>query len=421
MQAHASPSRSWKKTFLLVWGGQSVSLLGSNLVQFALVWYLTEQTGSATILVIASLMNLLPMMLLGPFAGALVDRWSRRRVMVAADALAAGLSILLGYLFWADVARIWHIYLILLVRAVGGAFQFPAMQASISLMVPERHLSRVAGWNQTVSGLINIAGPPLGAALLALLPMYGVLAVDVGTALIAILPLLFIRLPYPPNQDRKAFVPPRELLRDVQLGLRYVRCWHGMVWVMGIAVLVNLIVNPAYTLTPLLVTRIFKGGAFELGILDAAWGIGVVVSGAVLGIWGGFRKRIWTALAGVTGLGFGVLLMGSAPSGWFWVTLLGMGIAGLMNPLVIGSFFAILQARVAPEIQGRIITLSLSFSSAATFLGMVISAPAADLIGIRLWFLAGGGIILASGIAAFSSRSIQSIEDNAPLYEKVCS
>ena len=187
----------WAASFFTIWTGQALSLLGSRLAQFALVWWVTETTGSATTLATATLAALLPEVLLGPFAGALVDRWNRRRVLIIADGCIALLSVGVVYLFWSGNIRIWHIYLIMIARSLGGVFHWPAMQSSTSLMVPKEQLARVAGMNQTLFGALNIVAPPLGALLLTLLPLHGVMAIDVVTALLAILPLAFIAIPQP--------------------------------------------------------------------------------------------------------------------------------------------------------------------------------------------------------------------------------
>ena len=134
-------------------------------MQFALVWWLTETTGSATVLAFASIVAVLPRVFLGPIAGALVDRWNRRLVMMVADSVIALAVVVLAVLYALDAVQIWHIYLLMFIRAAGGAFHWPAMQASTTLMVPERHLSRVAGLNQTLNGVANILSPPLGALL----------------------------------------------------------------------------------------------------------------------------------------------------------------------------------------------------------------------------------------------------------------
>jgi DHA3 family macrolide efflux protein-like MFS transporter len=190
----------WQIPFFSIWTGQQFSLIGSSLAQFALVWWLTETTGSATVLATGTLISLLPGVFLGPFVGALVDRWDRRRVMIVADGLIALVSAWLAYLFWTGAMRVEHVYVIMLARAIGGAFHWPAMQASTSLMVPDEHLSRVAGLNQTMQGAVSIVSPPLGALLLGILPLHFIMAIDVITAAFAIAPLFFVGIPQPPRR-----------------------------------------------------------------------------------------------------------------------------------------------------------------------------------------------------------------------------
>src|SRR5690606_38700927 len=148
--------------------GQAFSLLGSQLVQFALVWWLSKTTGSATVLATASLVGFLPQVFLGPVVGAMVDRWSWRVIMLLSGFLVALATVVLVVLFWTGAIEVWHVYAVMFVRAVGGGFHGPAMAASTSLMVPNEHLSRVQGLNQMLSGAMNIGSAPLGALLLSL-------------------------------------------------------------------------------------------------------------------------------------------------------------------------------------------------------------------------------------------------------------
>ncbi len=187
----------WKRRFFTIWTGQAVSLFGSTLVQFALVWWLTKETGSATILATATLVALLPQIFLSPIAGALIDRWNRRRVLIIADGAIALFSLGLAVLFLLGKEQVWQIYVIMFIRSLGGAFHWPTMQASTSLMVPDSQLSRVAGLNQALQGAMSIVAPPLGALLLSALPMYGIILIDVVTACFAITPLFFIPIPQP--------------------------------------------------------------------------------------------------------------------------------------------------------------------------------------------------------------------------------
>ncbi|MBM4458861.1 MAG: MFS transporter [Chloroflexi bacterium] len=404
----------WATRFFAIWTGQAFSLLGSSLAQFALVWWLTKTTGSATVLATATLVAILPQVLLGPFAGALVDRWNRRRVMIAADGLVALAAGLLAYLYWANAIQIWHIYAVMLIRSIGGAFHWPAMQASTSLMVPKQQLSRVAGLNQTLHGVMNIISPPAGALALSVFPMHSILAMDVFTALIAISPLLFVTIPQPPRQlaDAQAVITPRLLWRDVREGLRFIYGWPGVFALLIMATVINFTLNPAFSLMPILVTKHFSGGALQLGWMNSAWGVGVVAGSLLLSVWGGFRRRILTTLSGLVGMGFGTLLIGLSPASAFGLAVASMFLAGFMNPITNGPVIAILQAVVPPEIQGRVMTVVGSVSAAMSPLGMAIAGPVADALGVRFWFVTGGIICALMGLIAFRVPAVLHIEDD---------
>ncbi len=397
---------NWKAPFFTIWTGQQFSLVGSQLVQFALVWWLTKTTGSATVLATATMVAMLPQVLIGPFSGALIDRFSRRVVMIIADGSIALASAVLGYLYWAGTVEVWHIYLIMAVRAIGGGFHWPAMIASTSLMVPERHLTRIAGLNQTMQGTTNIIAPPLGALLLAVLPMYGILGIDVATAAIAIGPLFFIPIPQPARSEgRSAY------LSEVRAGLSYVWRWKGLLWIIGMAMLINFAVNPAFSLLPLLVRVHFAGEALQLSWLESAFGIGVVLGGLLLSVWGGFKRRILTTLAGIIGMGAGISVLGFLPGSGLWIAIGALFIVGIMNPLTNGPLQALLQSTVSPEMQGRVFTLLGSLVTAMSPLSLALAGPIADLLGIQFWYLFGGGMMIVAGIIAFFVPAIIRVEE----------
>ncbi len=398
------------KPFFVLWTGQAVSLLGSQLVQFALIWWLTQTTGSATILALASLAGMLPNVVLGPFVGVLVDRWNRRLTMMIADAAVALATIVLAYLFWTDVVQIWHVFVILSIRALGGGFHHPAMQSSTSLMVPEAQLTRVQGLNQALNGGMNIASAPLGALLLGVLPIQGILAIDVVTAVFAIAPLFFIAVPQPPKQsvspdDKSSF------WADMEAGLRYVKNWPPILMLMGMAMIINFVLSPSASLTPLLVINHFGGDAIQLGLLEAAIGVGIVVGGLLLGAWGGFRRRIVTSLTGVIGLGAGSLIIGLAPTNAFFLAVIGGFILGCMISLANGPIMAIFQSCIEPEMQGRVFTLLVSLASGMAPLGLVIAGPAADMLGVRAWFIVGGFVTLLMGSIGFMLPMLLRVEE----------
>jgi MFS transporter, DHA3 family, macrolide efflux protein len=406
----------WMVPFFTIWTGQALSLLGSQLVQFALIWWLTITTGSATVLATASIVGILPQVLLGPFAGALVDRWSRRLTMILADLLIAGVTVVLAVLFALGVAQPWQVFLILFLRALAGTFHFPAMAASTSLMVPKEHLTRIQGANQTLQGGLNIVAAPLGALLLELLPMQGIVAIDVVTALLAVLPLLFIPVPQPPAvlENAVAGKSKPSVWEDLRAGVRYVWNWPGLFAIMIMAALINLVLNPAFALLPILVKNVFGGGAMHLAWIESTGGIGIVAGGLLLGVWGGFRRRIMTSLLGLVGIGLGTLVIGLAPAGMFPVAIAAFFFVGVMLPLTNGPLFAIVQAAVAPEMQGRVFTLIGSFATAMSPIGLAIAGPLSDTIGVRTWFWIGGAVTGVMALVSYMMPAVRLIEQQRP-------
>src|SRR5574338_1188269 len=190
-------SENWKRTFFLIWVGQALSMIGSQVVHFAIAWWVTQATGSAVVLATMAIFGMLPQVILGPFIGALVDRWNRRRVMILTDGLIALITLGLAALFITGRIEYWHLYATALLLGTLGVFHWSAMQASTSLMVPKEQLSRVAGMNQTLQGLLGIATPPLGALVVGLWQMGPIMLIDVATAFLAVVPLLFVNIPQP--------------------------------------------------------------------------------------------------------------------------------------------------------------------------------------------------------------------------------
>lgn len=402
---------SWKPRFFTIWTGQAVSLLGSSLVQFALIWWLTTTTGSATVLALATLAGMLPQIVLSPFAGVIVDRTSRRVVMLVADSVTALATLGLTYLFFIGAAQPWHVYAIMFIRSASGAFHFPAMQASTSLMVPEQHLSRVAGMNQTLMGLMSIGAPPLGALLVSAWPIQGVLLIDAFTALFAIVPLLFIAIPQPRRIAQPEAHPRTSFSHDLREGVRYVLAWRGLTLVILMAMVLNFLLTPGSSLIPILVTQHFGGAAPEMAAMEATWGIGMILGGLLLAAWGGFKRRIITSLMGVTLIGVLFVAMGLLPPWLFGAALVLSVLMGVMNPITNGPLMALFQSTVAPEMQGRVMSLLQAGAMAMSPLSLLVAGPVADAVGVQTWYLIGGVLCAAIGVGSFFVRDLMTIEE----------
>jgi DHA3 family macrolide efflux protein-like MFS transporter len=398
----------WRARFFTIWTGQAFSLFGSQLVQFALVWWLTEKTGSGLVLTMATLAAVLPQVVLGPLVGTLVDRWDRRMTMIVADGVTAAATLVLAVAFALRVERVEYVYLALFARSIGGGFHWPAMRASTTLMVPEAQFNRIAGLNQALYGAMSIVAPAAGAALLALVPLQLILGIDVVTAMLAIGPLLVLQIP--------ALSPPagtlaRTFTRNLAEGFRFVASWRGLLAVAAIAALLNFLMAPAVSLLPLLVARRFHGTATHFAVANMAFGVGVVAGGLALTAWRGFRKRMVTSLVGIVCLGVSTVAVGLTPPALFPVAVAAMALTGVMQSMANGPLGAALQASVPPALQGRVFTLVSAGATAMMPIGLAIAGPLSDLVGANAWFVLGGGASILLGVVGLFSPSILRLEE----------
>lgn len=396
---------SWKRRFFTIWGGQAFSLVGSSLVQFALVWWLTVETGSGTVLALGTLMGVLPQILVAPLAGAYVDRWDRRRTMIVADFLVSAVAFLLILAFAAGAVEVWMVLVAMLARATFSGFHWPAMQAATSMMVPEEHLSRIGGINQAMYGLANVVAAPAGAVLIAMMPMWGVLSVDLVTAAMAIVPLLFIPVPNPERKEQE-----HSLIKEMKEGLAFLKGWRGAVSVIFLFMIANLLLSPAFSLLPLLVIDHFGGGAPEYAAMEALAGLGMLVGGIALGIWGGFKKRIYTTLISTLTLSLAMTVMGVLPQDMILIGYACCLLIGAALSMLNGSLMAMMQASVPFAMQGRVFALISSGVTAMMPIGLLLAGPMSDIIGVQVWYLVAGIPMIALSVAYMFIPSVMSME-----------
>jgi MFS transporter, DHA3 family, macrolide efflux protein len=405
------PARGWLPRFLIVWTGQSISFLGTAVVQFSLIWWLTQTTGSATILSIAALAGVLPQVLVGPFAGAVVDRFNRKRLMILADAIAALASLVIVLLASGGALQTWHVLAAMFVRSVMQAVHGPAMQASTSMLVPPQHLTRVGGLNQIVQGLNNIGAPVAGALLVGRLPIGTIVMIDVVSAAAAILGVALVVIPQPARESARRIA---DVLEDFCIGLAYARGWKGLLVLFGVAALVNSIIAPAVSLMALLVSRYFRGTPDDLAVIQIALGIGILGGGVLLSIWGGFRKRVHTSLAGLVLIGCSLLLIGLAPPTLFPLAVAGNFLAGIGIAMTNAPILSMLQAAIPAQMQGRVFGLLGSAALLPSPFTLAITGPTADQFGVSFWFAAAGCVTLVAVLLAARSRSFMRLEEGHP-------
>lgn len=254
------------RNYLLFFAGQQVSLLGSSVVQFVIIWWITLETQSAAYLSIAALAGLAPMVVLMPLAGVLVDRWSRKLVIFVFDFLQALTTVVLILLFWSGHISVWLVLLMIALRGVCQAFHSPAVSAIIPLMVPEDKLSRVNGLNYLLNGAVTMVGPIAGALLLAFAKIEQILWVDPVTFVVALVPLLLIGIPSVRSKEEKS-----SLSRDFVEGLSFIKKAKGFIPLTTLATALNFLLAPLSTLLPYYVKFDHLGGVEALAFVMAFW------------------------------------------------------------------------------------------------------------------------------------------------------
>lgn len=400
---------NWKRVFAIIWTGQFLSILTSSIVNFAIVLWLSLETGSAEVLAFATMAALLPQSVLGLFMGIFIDRWKRKRVMIMADSFIAFCTLILAVLFYFDLAKISHIYVLLALRSVGSAFHMPAMQASVPLLAPKSELMRIAGINQVIQSVCNIAGPALAGLFITMMKMTNILLLDVAGAAFACLSLCFVFIPDPSHEERNSEL---HLWREAKEAIMEVRNQYGLSWLFLLSILATFVIMPVSVLFPLMTLNHFAGNAFQVSLVEVSWGGGALLAGALLGL----KKYRWNEILlingmyialGLTFLFSGLLLV----SGFIWFAVL-TALGGVCGSLYFATFTTVIQSRIDPGVMGRVFSFYMSFSMLPSMIGLLSTGFLADSIGLGNTFIISGGFLCLIGIISFFIPSLISLKES---------
>ena len=384
---HGQPrEHSGTRTFLIIWFGQLISLIGSGLTSFALGVYIYNRTGAATQLALSLVAASLPSLVLLPFAGALVDRWDRRRVLVLSDTGAAVVTLALWALLATGRLEVWHIYVGNALASALGAFQRPAYMAVPSLLVPKEQFGRVGGLMQLADAASTIVAPLAAGFLIAVIGIQGVFLVDFATFLFAVSTLLIVRIPRPAAQPGTA-AGRGSLLRQAAFGWGYLRARRGLLGMLVLFAIVNFALGFYSALfTPLVLSRF---GAEVLGSLLSISGLAMLAGSVVMSAWGGTPRKIFTVLGAISLSGLGMGAVGLRPD----VLLMGAGnlFFFALVPIANAASQAIWLAKVAPDVQGRVFAARMMIGSAITPVAYLLAGPLADRVAEPL--MAEGGAL----------------------------
>lgn len=382
------PASGWK-TFGLMWLGQLVSLIGSGLTRFALALWVYERTGSATQLTLITVFAFLPGLLAAPFAGALVDRWDRRWVMFWSDLGPALGTLAVVLLIRAEALQIWHIYLVAALASVFNTFQWPAYIASTTLLVPRKELGRANGMIQFGHASADVVAPILAGLLIATVGLDGVILIDFGTFLFAAATLLLVRIPRP-QASAAGRAAKGSLLSEAAYGWTFIRERPGLLGLLFYFAMINLVISTATVLvTPLVLS--FASPQVLATVLSTA-SAGLLTGSVIMAVTGGPRPRIHGVLAFGLLLGVALVLAGLRPD----ARLVSVALFLLMSgaPIINGSSQAIWQAKVPPDVQGRVFAVRRLIAQFTAPLGFLCAGPLADYVFQPL--LAPGGPLAGS-------------------------
>ena len=395
---------AWRLRFWSIFLGQALSLVGSAITQFVLLWWITDKTGSAAALATAGMAMLLPQAVLGPLGGVFADRHDRQIIMILTDLVSALCVLLLIMMFEYGNVELWQIYVLMATRSAMQAFQGPATMASVATLVPPDFVPRAAGFNQTVQGLSMVGAAPLGALLLSFVPVKYALGVDVLTAAIGISPLLFVTIP-PVISTSSRHVRIWAQFRD---GIQRIWSDRSLRGLYMLVTITTMFFMPLFTMIPLLVKSRYHGGPPQLALLESLTGVGMIIGGVLVAVIAPKRKVPWV-LGGMSLSCFLIAATAWLPPELFLVcgALWLVGASAFM--LANASLMAVLQTVIAQDFQGRAISVLTTMNAVAAPVGLAIANPLGEFLGVSwLFFVFGlsGGFVMISGFLSGSVRRL---------------
>ncbi|SFE81428.1 MFS transporter, DHA3 family, macrolide efflux protein [Paenibacillus catalpae] len=381
--------KNWKRDIILFLSSQTISLFGSALVQYAIMWYVTLSTKSGLMMTLFIVCGFIPTFLLSPFAGVWADRFNRKYLIMIADSMIALVTLLLAILFLSGYDEPWLMFVICAVRALGAGIQTPAVGAILPQIVPEDKLTKVNGINGTLQALMMFVAPILSATLLTMATIEVIFFIDVITAVVAISTLFFfLRIPL---HQKASDQQTTSYMDDFKQGLAYIKNHSFLKTFFSFFAIFFVLMAPAAFLTPLQVTRSFGDDYWRLTAIEIAFSVGMMAGGAVIASWGGFRNKIYTMTFANLIMGVCTLLLGVIPV--FWIYLFVMAVFGVAMPMANTPTTVMLQEKVDPNYMGRIFGVFGMISTSMMPIGMLIFGPLADVIAIE-WLLVGTGLLI---------------------------
>ena len=382
----------WKNKIIRFLTAQTVSLLGSSLVQYAIVWYITLSTSSGVMLTISTICGFAPQIIISFFAGVWIDRYSRKKLIMLLDGIIAVATLILAILFLTGYKNIWVLFAVLLVRSTGTGIQTPAVNALIPQIVPKEHLMKINGINSTIMSLIMFLSPALSGAVLSVYSLETILFIDVITAIIGISITSNIVVPTY-NRDNIG----KSSLYEIKMGFVYLRENPFVKRLLLFQIMVLFLISPSAFLTPLMVSRTFGTEVWRLTLGEMTYSAGMTLGGIIIAAWGGFKNRMDTTI--LAGAAYGLLMVAMGLATIFPLYLVFNLLIGVTAPCYNSPIIVMIQEKVESSMHGRVFSFMQIATSCALPIGMVLFGPIADKVRIQSLLIVAGSLVVVCAIS----------------------
>ncbi|MFZ6018259.1 MAG: MFS transporter [Chloroflexota bacterium] len=424
------------RAFFIIWITQIISILTSGMTGFAFSIWLYQKTESATAMGLMQVFYITPFLLMSPLAGVMVDRYSRKLMMMISDISAGMGTIFILFLFLTGNLEFWHLYVAAALNGIGNTFQWPAYSAAISVMVPKEQLGRVNGLMSLMEAGPGVLAPIAAGALLPLIGIQGILILDITTFLLAILALSYVFIPRPAQSD-EGKRSQGSFFKEALFGFEYIFKRPSLLGLQLIFLAANLFSGIGYTLLAPMILAKTNQNSLIFGTVQSMFAAGSVAGGIIMSIWGGFKKRVHGVLLGWLALGIGMMIMGLSNTLSIWV-----GAAIFINvfgPLINSSNQAIWQSKVHPDLQGRVFSARRLIAWLTTPISPIIAGTLADFVfepifrnpyhwmvyltdifgkgagtGMGFLFFLCGICVMIVGIGGYFFKSVRDVEEVLP-------
>lgn len=392
---------NWKSSISRFLTAQTISLFGSSIVQYAIVWYITLSTSSGKMLTISTLCGFLPQIVISLFAGVWIDRYDRKKMIMLSDSVIAVSTLMLAVTFLAGHKNIWLLFLVLVIRSAGTGIQTPAVNSVIPQIVPQEELMRINGINSTLSSLMMFLSPAVSGVILSVAPFETTLLIDFLTAFIGvgITATVYIK---PVHKERSRLNSGMEEIRS---GFLYLKENHFIKRLLSYQLIILFLISPSAFLTPLMVKRTFGADVWRLTASEMTYSLGMIAGGLLIASWGGFRKKMNTTMSAGAFYGMLMIALGSAPVFPFYLVC--NTLIGITSPCYNAPITVTIQEKVPQEMHGRIFSFMQIATSCALPLGMAVFGPLADVVKVQTLLTATGISVVAISLAVWKMHFLE--------------